>query len=135
MTPTARRGADDMVAKVAAALAPVLVTLVREAVREELRAVSAGRDTDPELPHWEWWFCSSRRSAAALAKSGSIEGVRCTGRGRGTAYLARRSALEAYVERQRRERAPSQQDDFEAAMARSHLRKGGAASGSSSGRR
>jgi hypothetical protein len=90
--PIARVVADE--------LAPILVKLTRAVVREELRASGkAGEDdtADPWVPHSRWPFCSSRRAACALARSGAIDGVHKVGAGRGAVWLARRSALENYV--------------------------------------
>jgi hypothetical protein len=98
-----------------------LAKLVRSMVQEEVARQARGGNVDPEIPHWEWWFCTSRRAALDLAKTGAIEGVRAIGAGRSRAYLARRSALEAYVADQAEQAAPA--DDFEAAMGRSGLRR------------
>src|SRR5690349_21609150 len=89
-----REGAEDMIAKVGAALAPVLIELVRDAVREELRGAG---EADPWVPHPQW-PCASRRAACALARSGALEGVRRVGQGRGALYLVRRSVLDAWIE-------------------------------------
>jgi len=113
-----RPTADDIVAKVGAALAPVLVALVRDAVREELRVAG---DVDPWVPHPRW-PCASRRAACALARSGALEGVRRTGQGRGALYLVRRSTLDAWIEGQTIDVAPEKQnDDYEREMARRGL--------------
>src|SRR5262249_34293922 len=113
-----RRRADDMVAKVGAALAPVLVALVRDAVREELRLAG---DADPWIPH-PLWPCASRRAACALARSGTLEGVRRVGRGRGALYLVRRSVLDAWIETHTIDASGEEQkDDFEREMKRRGL--------------
>jgi hypothetical protein len=119
MSARASRGsAADLVAKVGAALAPVLVALVRDAVREELR--DAG-DADPWVPHPKW-PCASRRAACALARSGALQGVRRVGHGRGALYLVRRSVLDAWIEAQPLDVAnDTQDDDYEREMARRGL--------------
>jgi hypothetical protein len=103
---------------------------VRDTVRRELRAArEAGGETDPEVPHW-LWPCPSRRAAVALAKSGAIDGVRRVGRGRGTAYLARRSALEAWIERESARGTEAEPvDDFARAMTHAGLVRGAARAG------
>ena len=116
-----RQSADDIIAKVGAALAPVLVALVRDTVREELRVAG---DFDPWIPHPRW-PCASRRAACALARSGALEGVRRTGQGRGALYLVRRSVLDAWIEGQTIDAAPERQDDdYEREMARRGLISG-----------
>src|SRR5512135_3087306 len=102
-----RRTTDDVVAKVGAALAPILVALVRDSVREELR--DAG-EADPWVPHPRW-PCASRRAACALARSGALEGVRRVGQGRGALYLVRRSVLDAWIESHPIDTPNEHQDD------------------------
>lgn len=119
-----RGGADDLVARIGTALAPVLVALVRDAVREQLR--DAG-EADPWVPHPKW-PCASRRAACALARSGTLQGVRRVGQGRGALYLVRRSVLDAWIEAQPVDVANDAQDDeFEREMARRGLVPGEAA--------
>jgi hypothetical protein len=108
-------------------LARAVYALVDAAVQDRLAARAAGGDVDPELPHWQWWMCPSRRAAIALARTGAVQGVRRVGRGRSTAYLARRSALEAYVESEYGRAAELPVDDaFELAMRRRGLITGAA---------
>ena len=49
-------------------------------------------DADPWLPHTSWGL-GSRRRCAELARRGAIEGARRAGK----LWLARRSAIDAYV--------------------------------------
>ena len=121
-----RQSADAMIAKVGAALAPVLVALVRDAVREELRGTGDG---DPWVPHPRW-PCASRRTACALARSGVLDGVRRVGEGRGALYLVRRSVLDAWIEAHPIDAANEQEaledDGYEREMARRGLVPGAA---------
>jgi hypothetical protein len=110
-----------MVAKLGAALAPVLAAFVREAVREELRFVG---EADPWVPHPRW-PCASRRAACTLARSGALEGVRRVGRGRGALYLVRQSVLDDWIESQAVDAADEgSQDDYEREMQRRGLALG-----------
>ena len=121
-----RRSADDLMARVGAALAPVLIALVRDAVREEMRA---GGEADTWVPHPRW-PCASRRTACALARSGELEGVRRVGRGRGALYLVRRAVLDAWIEAHpvdaANERHEPEDDGYEREMARRGLVPGAA---------
>ncbi len=90
----ARRSAQDIIIKLGGALVPVLRSLVRDAVREELHATG---EADPWIAHPRW-PCVSRRAACALARSGELHGVRRVGQGRGALYLVRRSVLDAWIE-------------------------------------
>lgn len=115
---TPRRSADDLVVKIGAVLAPVLVSLVRDVVREELH--DSG-DADPWVPHTRW-PCASRRAACALARSGALPGVRRVGNGRGALYLVRCSVLDAWIESHPVDAAANDQhDDYEREMARRGL--------------
>ena len=116
-----RRSADDIIVRIGGALAPVLRTLVRNTVREELHAAG---DADPWIPHPRW-PCASRRAACALARSGALEGVRRTGEGRGVLYLVRRSVLDAWIEAHPLDawREPGV-DDYEREMSKRNLRPG-----------
>jgi hypothetical protein len=120
-TRTTHPPADDVVARIGAALAPVLVALIRDAVREHLRSAE---DADPWLPHPKW-PCASRRAACALARSGALRGVRRIGQGRGALYLVRRSVLDAWIEAH--PVAASEHDDgYEREMAQRGLVTGAA---------
>ena len=116
-----RRSANDMIAKIGVALAPVLIALVRDAVREEMRV---GGDVDTWVPHPSW-PCTSRRTACALARSGALEGVRRLGQGRGALYVVRRSVLDAWIEAHPidavNEPHEPQDDGYEREMARRGL--------------
>jgi hypothetical protein len=115
---TSSFSADDVIAKVGAALGPVLVALVRDAVREEMRVTG---DADPWVPHPQW-PCTSRRAACALARSGALAGVRRVGQGRGALYLVRRSVLDAWIEAHPVDVASTDEDDgYEREMARRGL--------------
>ena len=81
------------------ALARELAAFIVAAVRAEVRAARADDDPDPWIAHTRW-PCASRRAACSLARSGELEGVRRVGNGRGALYLVRRSALEAWIERE-----------------------------------
>jgi hypothetical protein len=118
-----RRTTEDVMAQVGAALTPVLVALVREAVRAELRGAS---EADPWVPHPRW-PCASRRAACALARSGALEGVRRVGKGRGALYVVRRSMLDAWIEAHLVDIANEEDDDgYEREMARRGLVAGAA---------
>ena len=80
-------------ARFVAELTPVLVKLVLSVVRAE----QPDEDAAGWVPHTAWPFGTRRRNAE-IAKSGAIEGVRQIGQGKGRLYLARRSALEAYID-------------------------------------
>ena len=118
---SARKSADDIIVRIGGALAPVLRTLVRNTVREELHAAG---DADPWIPHPRW-PCASRRAACAFARSGELEGVRRVGEGRGALYLVRRSVLDAWIEAHSLD-APDEPglDDYEQEMAKRGLRPG-----------
>ncbi len=119
------RGAGNTNGGLPPVLARELAAFIRAEVRAAVRA-TAGGDADPWMPHPQW-PCASRRAACALARSGEIEGVRRVGQGRGALYLVRRSALDAWIERESATGAePEPADDFELAMARSGLRRGAA---------
>jgi hypothetical protein len=129
-----RRSADDVIAKIGAALAPVLIALVRDAVREEMRG---GGDADTWVPHPRW-PCASRRTACALARSGALEGVRRVGQGRGALYLVRRSVLDAWIEGHPVDGASEQQEPEDDGYEREMARRGlvpGASSKAQRGRR
>jgi hypothetical protein len=117
MSARATRLSADIVAKVGAALAPVLLALVRDTVREELRGAG---DADPWIPHPRW-PCVSRRAACELARSGALEGVSRVGRGRGTTYLVRRSVLDAWIEAHPVRAIDEDDDGYEREMARRGL--------------
>ncbi len=118
---SARSSADDIILRIGGALAPVLRTLVRNTVREELLAAG---DADPWIPHPRW-PCASRRAACAFARSGELEGVRRVGEGRGALYLVRRSVLDAWIEAHALD-APDKPglDDYEQEMAKRSLHPG-----------
>jgi hypothetical protein len=90
----------------AARLVAELFRVVRDLVRGELNR-GADADPDPWIAHTGWTFCSSKRQACELARSGAIDGVRrldnrekaITKGGRGVVWIARWSAIERYVER------------------------------------
>ena len=115
-----RRSADDFIARVGAALAPVLVALVRDAVREQLRVAG---DPDAWIPH-PHWPCASRRTACALARSGALEGVWRVGQGRGALYLVRRSVLDAWIEAHPIDTANEQQEPQDDGYKREMARRG-----------
>jgi hypothetical protein len=86
------RSSTDLTALAVAELGPAL----GPAVARVLRAAEPSSAED-WIPHPAWPF-GSRRKCAELARSGAIEGVRRLGEGKGVLYLARRSALDAYIE-------------------------------------
>jgi hypothetical protein len=92
------------------ALARELAAYIDTTVRAAVRAARADDDPDPWTPHTRW-PCASRRAACALARSGALEGVRRVGQGRGALYLVRRSALEAWIEREHARTAEAPPDD------------------------
>jgi hypothetical protein len=104
-------------------LARALAKYIREAVQREVQATAKGEDW---VPHYRW-PCRSSRAACALARSGQLRGVQSTGRGRGTTYYVRREELDRWIGAQPVETPAGDKpaDEFEAAMARSGLRKGG----------
>jgi len=112
-------GAEDLILKLGGALAPVLRSLVRNTVREELNAAG---EADPWIPHPRW-PCASRRAACALARSGELRGVRRVGHGRGALYLVRRSVLDAWIEAHPFDKASEPElDDYEKEMEKRNLR-------------
>jgi hypothetical protein len=78
-------------------MGPRFVRLALAIAGEILAARPDEEDADPLVPHDRWTFCSSRRAACELARSGAIEGATLVGQGRGRRWVARRSALDAYV--------------------------------------
>jgi hypothetical protein len=86
-------------------VSPELVVGLRKLARQiehtEIRHAKALRNSDPWISHEEWMCCDSPSAARAVAKSGAIDGVRRTGKGRGTIYFARQSALDEWVQHQR----------------------------------
>jgi hypothetical protein len=116
-----RRSADDLMARVGAALAPVLIALVRDPVREEVRV---GGEAAAWVPHPRW-PCASRWTACALARAGALEDVRRLGQGRGARCLVRRAVLDAWIEAHSIDAASEQQepqdDDYEREIARRGL--------------
>ena len=70
-----RRSADDLMAGVGAALAPVFMPLVRDAVRGEIRV---GGDADTRAPHRRW-PCNYERE---LARRGLVPDASLARRGR-----------------------------------------------------
>lgn len=100
------------------ALARELAAYIRAEVERAVRAARADDDPDPWIPHTRW-PCASRRAACALARSGAVEGVRRVGSGRGALYLVRRSALDAWIEREHARAAePSADDAYERELAK-----------------
>lgn len=100
------------------ALARELARYIRDEVQRAVRAARADDDPDPWIPHTRW-PCASRRAACALARSGALEGVRHVGSGRGALYLVRRSALEAWIEREHARTAePPTDDPYERELAK-----------------
>jgi hypothetical protein len=78
-----------------AALLEALLKLVAIEVTPLVRAaLDAQANDDPWLDHCLWPF--TRRTSLRLARAGTIEGVRRSGR----KYFARRSAIDAYLEGQ-----------------------------------
>lgn len=121
-----RRGPGDSGSGLPPALARELATFIRDEVQRAVRAARTDDDADPWIPHTRW-PCASRRSACALARSGALEGVRHVGQGRGALYLVRRSALDAWIEREHARATETQpEDDFEREMSKRGLIAGAA---------
>jgi hypothetical protein len=99
VTPRAVESAiADLVAELGPVIGPRIVELARLVVAQMTR-VPAEVAADPEIPHTRWPFATSRRQACRIARSGAITGARREGDGRGAVWLARQSALDAYLDR------------------------------------
>lgn len=125
--PTRTPPSDPKHAQIPPPLARELAKYIRATVHAEVRGARAD-DLDPWVPHLRW-PCASRRTACDLARSGQLEDVKRVGRGRGTLYLVRASALDAWVEREHAravDASGEEQDEYEQEMSKRGLRRGAA---------
>jgi len=83
------------------ALARELASYIRSQVEQAVRGVGGRLEADPWVGHPTWvamGLCPSLRAACSLARSGAIAGVCRIGNGRSTVYVARQSALDAWIQ-------------------------------------